>query len=128
MKIFPGAIASIYPIEHDTIDISFKTRDTEFYGQILLSLENVNHRVLVQLLNKQKVISVMEVDADGQYVFPYLVPREYSFKFIHDLNNNGRWDTGNYLKKVQPEPAELLPATIKVRSNWDHDVTMTLEK
>ena len=128
LKILPGAIASIYPLEHDTIDISFETRDTEYYGTILLNLQNVNHRVLVQLLYEQKVVSALEVETDGQYVFSNLSPREYTFKFIHDLNKNGRWDTGKYLKKLQPEPVEFLPGNIEVRSNWDHDVTKTLRK
>ena len=74
LQILPGAIASIYPLEHDTIDVSFKTRDLEFYGKILLSLKNVNQRVLVQLLQKAKVVSEMAVDEDGQYVFPNLPP------------------------------------------------------
>jgi hypothetical protein len=32
------------------------------------------------------------------------------------------------MKKLQPEKVELLPITVTVRSNWDHDVDMTLEK
>ncbi|MCK4991367.1 MAG: hypothetical protein KAS29_12805, partial [Bacteroidales bacterium] len=124
----PGAITSIYPISHDTIDVSFRTRDLEFYGQILLSLTNVNNQVLVQLYSGETMVEERIVKADGQYVFPFLSPKEYKFKFIHDLNENGKWDTGDYLKKLQPEPVELLPVTVKVRSNWDHDVTMTLQK
>ena len=34
----PGAISSIYPIAHDTIDLNFTVRDREYYGQILLTL------------------------------------------------------------------------------------------
>ena len=128
LEILPGAITSVYPLEHDTIDVSFETRDPEYYGKILLNLKNVNHRILVQLLNKKRVISVLEVDAEGQYIFPNLLPAPYTFKFIHDLNKNGRWDTGDYLEKRQPEAVELLPGNIDVRSNWDHDVSVTLEK
>jgi len=128
LVVLPGAIKSIYPISHDTIDVRFRTRDMEFYGQILLTLENVNHRVLVQLFSGTTLVEERIVEADGQYVFPYLSPREYSFKFIHDLNENGKWDTGDYLKKLQPEPVELLPTAIEVRSNWDHDVSLRLEK
>jgi len=124
----PGAITSIYPISHDTIDVSFKTRDLEFYGQILLSLTNVNNQVLVQLYSDKTMVEERIVKADGQYVFPFLSPKEYQFKFIHDLNENGKWDTGDYLKKLQPEPVELLPVTVEVRSNWDHDVSVSLEK
>jgi hypothetical protein len=128
MVILPGAISSIYPMEHDTIDLNFETRDTEYYGQILLTLQNVNHRVLVQLLKDGRQVSEIKVDEDGQYVFPNLSPDAYSFKFIHDLNENGRWDTGKYMKQKQPEPVEFLPGNIDVRSNWDHDVSVNLEK
>ena len=124
----PGALASVYPMEHDTLELSFKTRDVEHYGQILLTVQNVKHRILVQLLSKNKIIRELAVEADGQYAFPHLDPREYTFKFIHDINENGRWDTGKYLEKRQPEPVELLPGDIEVRSNWDHDVTMILKK
>jgi len=128
LLVLPGAISSIYPMQHDTIDVGFKTRDLEFYGQILLSLTNVNNQVLIQLFSGKTMIEERMVKADGQYAFPFLSPKEYSFKFIHDLNENEKWDTGDYLKKVQPEPVELLPTTIEVRSNWDHDVSMILEK
>lgn len=128
MVALPGAFSSIYPMQHDTLDVSFKTRDLEFYGQILLSLKKVKGRVLVQLFSGKTLVEEQVVDSDGQYAFPFLAPREYRFKFIHDMNKNGKWDTGNYMEKLQPEPVELLPVTIEVRSNWDHDVTMILEK
>ena len=128
MLVLPGAVTSIYPIQHDTIDVNFQTRDLEFYGQILLSLTNVNNQVLVQLFSNSNMVEEKIVEAGGQYTFPFLAPKEYRIKFVHDLNKNGRWDTGNYLEKLQPEPVELLPVSIEVRSNWDHDVSMVLEK
>ena len=128
LLVLPGAISSIYPISHDTLDLSFNTRDLEFYGQILLTLENINNRVVVQLSSGRTLVEERLVEEDGLYAFPFLPPKEYSFKFIHDLNRNGKWDTGDYLEKRQPEPVELLPTTIDVRSNWDHDVSLRLEK
>lgn len=128
MQILPGAFTSIYPPVHDTIDVTFSTRDSEYYGKILLSLENVKTHTIIQLLSRDKVMAEKTVDADGTYTFSNLVPQDYKLKFIHDSNGNGKWDTGNYLKKLQPESVEILPVTITVRSNWDHDVTMKLEK
>jgi len=128
MLALPGAISSIYPPVHDTLDVSFKTRDLEFYGQILLTLENVDNQVLVQLFKRTDIVEERIINAEGQYNFPFLSPGEYNFKFIHDLNENGIWDTGDYLEKRQPEPVELLPVSIEVRSNWDHDVSVKLEK
>lgn len=128
LVILPGAIRSIYPLQHDTLDISFRTRDIESYGQILLNLENVNNSVIIQLISKEKIIRQLKVNSSSEYTFGYLMPQDYRIKIIHDLNNNGKWDTGKYLKKLQPEPVELLPVAITVRSNWDHDVSMKLKK
>ena len=128
MELLPGAISSIYPLQHDTLDVRFKTHDLEYYGQIILSMANVRDQVLVQLFIDKDMLEERIVEADGKYVFPFLAPKEYQFKFIHDLNRNRKWDTGNYMEKLQPEPVELLPVSIEVRSNWDHDVSMVLEK
>lgn len=128
MQILPGAITSIYTPGHDTIDVTFNTRDSEYYGQILLSIENVKTHTIIQLLQRDKVFLERAVDSEGTYTFPNLSPQDYQLKFIHDLNGNGKWDTGNYMEGQQPEPVEMLPVTITVRSNWDHDVTMKLEK
>lgn len=128
LLLLPGAVNSIYDLAHDTLDVSFKTRDIEYYGQILLNLENVHNRVIIQLISKENVVRQQTVEQDGLFTFSYLAPQDYQVKFIHDLNGNGHWDTGKYLKKLQPEPVEFLPKEITVRSNWDHDVSMRLEK
>ena len=91
-------------------------------------MENVSGPTIIQLMNRNKVLEERRVVSDGMYTFSNLVPQDYSLKVIHDINDNGKWDTGNYMKKLQPEPVELLPIDITVRSNWDHDVTMILEK
>jgi hypothetical protein len=128
LLILPGAFTSIYPLKHDTINASFTSRDREYYGQIILTLKNVSGNTIIQLMSRDKVLLERSVDADGTYSFSNLSPQEYQLKFIHDRNGNGKWDTGNYLKKLQPEKVELLPITVTVRSNWDHDVDMTLKK
>jgi hypothetical protein len=128
MLLLPGALKPIYDLVQDTVDVSFRTRDEEFYGKILLTLENVHNPVIIELLSKDRMILRRTVKEDGLYTFSYLYPQTFRIKFTHDLNENGRWDTGNYLKKQQPEPVEFLSKQITVRSNWDHDVIMTLKK
>ena len=34
-------------------------------------------------------------------------------------NGNGKWDTGNYLKMMQPEKVSYYPDVIDVRANWE---------
>ncbi len=126
--MLPGAISNLYNLPHDTLDVSFTTRDIEYYGQINLNLDSVRNRVIIQLMNREQVQRTRVVESDGTVVFSYLTPQEYTIKFIHDLNGNGKWDTGDYLKHLQPEPVEFLGTSITVRSNWEHEESMRLEK
>jgi len=128
LLMLPGALGSIYELEHDTIDRSFKIRDNEYYGKIILNLDSMNNSVIVQLQNKENLYREIIIREGGQHIIEYLNPQDYSIRFIHDLNDNGRWDTGKYLEGKQPEPVELLPKVVTVRSNWDHDVSMILRK
>jgi hypothetical protein len=59
----------------------------------------------------------------GPASFTYMVPGNYTLKAVHDTNNNGKWDTGNYLKKVQPEKVDFYDKPVSVRANWDYDIS-----
>jgi len=127
-QLLPGAFTSFYDLKHDTLDLNFQTRDSEYYGQILLTLDGVSNPVIIQIINREAVIREERVYESGLYTFSYLAPKEYGIKIIHDLNDNGKWDTGKYLKRRQPEAVEIPPGTVTVRSNWDHDVSIILKK
>lgn len=128
LQILPGAFSSLYELEHDTVDLAFRTRDSEYYGTIQLSLDSVSAPVIIQITSQDNVIRQRRVYESGMQTFTFLTPREYGIKIIHDKNDNGKWDTGNYLKKLQPEMVEIPPGKVTVRSNWDHDVNMVLKK
>ena len=38
---------------------------------------------------------------------------------IIDENKNFEWDTGNYLKKIQPEKVIYLTNELDLRANWE---------
>jgi hypothetical protein len=48
-------------------------------------------------------------------------------KVIYDNNDNRKWDTGNYLKKIQPEKVLYYKGDINVRSNWNIELTWKIE-
>jgi len=56
----------------------------------------------------------------------YIIASLYTFRLIEDLNKNDIWDTGNYLKKIKPEPVYYFPSELEVRSNWDLNETFDL--
>jgi len=59
-------------------------------------------------------------------VFPALLPGKYSLKVIEDLDGNGRWSTGNYDKKIQPE--RISTASIEeLRAGWDVEAEVKID-
>ena len=60
---------------------------------------------------------------DSNYSFKLLNPGKYFLRLIKDNNNNDKWDTGNYLKKIQPEEVIYYPFELELRANWDLNET-----
>ena len=46
-------------------------------------------------------------------------PGVYFLRAIFDNNQNGIYDTGDYLKKIQPERVSYASETIEVPAGWD---------
>jgi len=59
--------------------------------------------------------------------FNYLPPETFTLKLIHDRNNNGKWDTGDYLEHLQPEEVLFNPGSITIRSNFDMEVNWEIQ-
>ncbi len=118
---FPDSVIhDIYSETNDTVKFRFTTRSEEYYGTIRLNLQQVTGRVLVQLLDtNEKLVKEQSVTHDGYIEFLFLDPKEYKLKVIFDRNGNGVWDTGNYLKHIQPEKVRYYPDPVNVRSNWE---------
>jgi len=123
------AIKTIYNAYSKKVKQDFKTQEEEYYGKIILNLKNVTGPTIVQLLGdekEEKVIQTKRVTKDGVVNFEFLEPRKYLIKVIFDRNNNGKWDTGNLKKKIQPEEVMYYLSVVKVRSNWESKPLWTL--
>jgi hypothetical protein len=55
------------------------------------------------------------------------LPNDYQIRYVKDVNNNGKWDAGNYLEKRQPEQVVYLKEVLSLRANWDLIETLTIE-
>jgi len=123
----PYAFTDIYGITNDTINISFKTQSLDHYGKIVLLLSNLDQSILIQLMDdKDKIIRAIRRNEPGTTEFPWLEPGKYKLKVIFDINDNGKWDTGKYLQKIQPERVKLYTGEINVRTNWDLELNWNL--
>jgi len=106
-SFLPKAFTDIYEVANDSLTYYFVTKELEDYGRITLNVNNSNSKnVIIELLSGQNQDEIVErrfINSSAQLVFDLLEPIKYTIRAIIDENGNNKWDTGNYLKKQQPE-------------------------
>ena len=122
IELLPNALIDFWGNTHDTLRFSAKTKPIEDYGNIFLQILREDKDPFVLELVNLKGESLRRLDVSNEsdfYEFKYLQPGNYLFRYIKDKNGNKKWDTGNYLKKIQPEMVYYSPDTIDLRANWE---------
>lgn len=107
---------------NDSLVLNFSISAPEDYGQlnVNISFSDDAPQFIIQLLNQNKnVVRTRSLRSSGIASFPKLKPGQYFLKAISDDNNNERWDTGLYLKGIQPERVYINESEIVVRANWE---------
>ena len=126
LQILPDGITDWFGLTCDTIQKDFTSLEIKDLGIIKFELTgfDMDKTYNIALFSKNKTllnsysISNQETFTKTLNNFP---PGNYNIKIIEDLNNNGRWDPGNYDKKLQPERVftkDLEP----LRANWELEV------
>lgn len=128
LTALPGALTDFYNNTNDTIKKSFKTRAYSDYGNISLNLQNVrSFPIIVQLTDEKGVVKAEQYSTSQSNLrFEFLQPGKYLLRVIYDENENGVWDTGNFLEKRKPEEIIYFPEVIDVRPNWDINQNFSL--
>ena len=129
--IKPNAIKDIRGSVNDTLNYNVVSQTLEDYGNIFLDIVGGNSsKYILQLLNSNNEIikEYKNAYSNSSYTFNYVRPGKYTFRLIEDLNSNDMWDTGNYIKRKQPEPVYYFPSEIDVRANWDLNETFNLNE
>ena len=129
LEILPNAVVDFYGSTNDTLVYRLKTLDNEAYGAIEMDVQGLPNTALIAELftEKEGVIERQFSNGKNLFVFEQLVPKTYKVRVISDSNKNGKWDTGSFLKKLQPEEVFYYPQEIKLRANWTVNETFVLE-
>lgn len=120
MTIKAGSFESIYNNKNLEYKKSFSAGAERNYGTIILKII-VPHTgsYLVMLMNETfQVLETRRIFATSTLSFKYIEPGKYRFRVIYDTNNNGKYDTGNLLKKIQAEKI-INSKEITTRSNFE---------
>lgn len=109
--------------------ISFKTKPESSYGTAILRIngfQQFEHPVLL-LIQDQKVKFSYPITQNILRI-PLLPPGDYQLKLLTDNNQNGHWDTGQFMgKKMQPEIVRNLKLILNIKSKWDNEMNLILK-
>ena len=128
LTVLPDLIEDFFGNKNDTIVYAIKTAGFEDFGNLELVLNgSVTYPAIIQLTDeKGALIREQFATEPATFYFNYLRPSKYLIRVISDTNGNKKWDTGNYLKKLQPERVSHSPTVIEMRANWKEKYTFTL--
>ncbi len=128
LNLLPNSITDFFGESNDTINYRLSTGGYADYGNLRLNLAGeITYPIFVQLTDeKGKLYREIYLSEATAIDFNTLEPGNYLIRIIFDSNANGRWDTGNYLKKIQPERVIYYPGVIEMRANWEKIETFTV--
>lgn len=128
INVFPGALTDFFGNTNDTLIYSLQTKKRESFGNARIILKNAKYPVIIQLTNdKQEVLIEKAVDKARPIDFEYLETGKYYLRVVHDTNKNGKYDSGVFLKGIQPEYISYFPVPLDVRPGWDLVEEFTLK-
>lgn len=108
--IFPFAtFKDVNGFTNDSTANTFTLPTDENLSSLTLQIKNVNARYIVELINAKRTRTFRKyiIEEDCELLFPYLKADEYSIRITEDKNSNGKLDTGDLLKRIQPEKVLL---------------------
>jgi uncharacterized protein (DUF2141 family) len=104
-------------------DLKINILKTTETGTLLLEVKTtVNHFELLLQDNTGKTIkSIRDIK---NYTLKYLTPGEYRIVVFVDANQNQKWDSGSFPKKLEPEKTMIYKNSenitkIPIRANWE---------
>lgn len=130
IQLLPNAITDFLGATNDTLMHSARTQAIEKYGTLFLTIDRKDRSIpyFFEIIDRNgKVVRKVRQNNEDNYTIEFLLPNDYQIRYVKDVNNNGKWDTGNYLEKRQPEQVVYLKEVLSLRANWDLIETLTIE-
>ena len=120
-----AAVTDQYDRRSDSSGISIFVHEDSYYGSLTIILPNKDTTEVLLLKNKGgTLIEKQKVVMNEPNRFLFLEPGTYSIYVLYDINQNLKWDSGNYLDKKQPERIYRHKEPIIIRSNWELELEL----
>ncbi len=120
LEIIPGDFENPIGISNDTLIKEIAVLGERGSGIIELNIiPEREQNIIIQLLDKnEEIVTSFKINSPNKLEISEIAPGEYNLRAVADKNKNGKWDTGNYYERIQPERVYYYPEKITVRASW----------
>lgn len=123
LVIDSAAMQSYYGRVNLPTDNKFSVAQLEEFGTVFLNLVHADSSTIVQLLGGDGRPVAETRAKNNRAELYYLQPGKYYLRCFFDRNGDGKWTTGNWSPRRDPEEVFYYPKEIEVRANWDLNET-----
>jgi uncharacterized protein (DUF2141 family) len=129
MEVLPGAFTDFFENTNDSITYVVGTPKKDSFGNLRLNVSNAIYPIIAQLTTEKGEIKYETyATKQGPLDFLNINPGNYFVRVIFDANGNKKYDSGNYLKKIQPEIVKHSKQQIdEIRAGWDTETSFNLK-
>ena len=132
LEIPDSAFQDIFGTWNVKIKYKFKTNSKDNYGNLNVIIKSsiTEKSYIVRVLDASTDALIKEIlvthEAEKKVLIENVPAGTYKVMAIEDTNGNGKWDTGNFKTKTQPEKIITFRDTYTLKGGWDLDMEIKL--
>lgn len=120
LRVDSLGVTNIYGIFNKDYEANISVRALEEYGNLIFSIIGLGDQpAMAELLNNSDKPVLAVPVKNGKAEFINMLPAKYYARLYIDRNGNGKYDTGNYDERRQPEETYYYPGAVNLKKNWD---------
>ena len=133
LQIDSAAFKGLYGGVSELFEQTMTFRSLDSYAVLYLTIPHTGNDAVVQLLSANDKVAAEQRTSNNKCSFFFIKPGKYSLRLFMDKNGNGKWDTGSYEKRLQPEECYYYPRVLDLRALFEYqqddwDINYPLEK
>lgn len=131
ITVLPGVFKGLHNQFNDSISMNFRTLKRSDFGTLICQIDSLDTETqyIIQLKQKENIIAerIIRDKSVEELKFPGLEPGNYMIDVIIDDNKNGRWNGGNYFRKLQSEKTLKFQLN-ELKKNWDQVEKLSIKQ
>ena len=118
-----AGVQGLYGLHNDQEEATLKFNALNKYSTLTVNVANPKPGYTVRLHSNNKVVRTEKLE-NGSVDFFLLTPSTYYVSMFDDVNDNGKWDTGDYEEKRHAESVWFIKRGLTLKQDWTHETDL----